>query len=204
MSLTNVKSSLESITKSLSKSNESREYLIKNTREVIILCSQSIIASHIGDLTIAKNKAQKAKKLFVLYKKKANTELERYLITPGQELVEAYAVLAIINKEKIPSAKSLQVSGASYILGLLDCIGELKRLVYDKIRIGNDSEASRIFDVMEKLYLELGPFSMYDKLIKEARRKLDVGRILVEDTRGALTEEIRRNELIKSINNAKK
>ena len=39
----------------------------------------------------------------------------------------------------------------SYVLGLLDCIGELKRMVFDKIRIGEIDEAIRIFEVMEKL-----------------------------------------------------
>jgi translin len=41
--------------------------------------------------------------------------------------------------------------------------------------------------------------------VKEARRKLDVNRMLVEDTRLVLTEEIRRQEFIKNIkNNSKK
>ena len=204
MSFTNVKSSLNEITKSLSSANESREFLIKNTREVIILCSHSIIASHNGELKTAKLKAEKARKLYLQYKKKSSANLSRYLITPGQELVEAYVFLAIIKKEKIPTVKTLGVSGESYVLGLLDCIGELKRLVYDDIRIGKSKEALRVFDIMEKLYLELGPFAAYDKIVKEARRKLDVARILLEDTRAALTEEIRRNELIKAINKAKK
>ena len=30
---------------------------------------------------------------------------------------------------------------------------------------------------------------MYDKVVKEARRKIDVNRILVEDVRSAITEE---------------
>jgi len=51
----------------------------------------------------------------------------------------------------------------SYILGLLDCVGELKRMVFDKIRIGKIDEATRIFEVMENLYLHLYTFSLYDK-----------------------------------------
>jgi len=52
---------------------------------------------------------------------------------------------------------------------------------------------------MDDLYLQLYPFAYFDKIIKEARRKLDVDRILVEETRIAITEEIRRAELIKSM-----
>ena len=54
MSLRNVKSSLGTIEKSLSDSLDSREYLIKNTREVVILCSQAIINIHKGDRKLAK------------------------------------------------------------------------------------------------------------------------------------------------------
>ncbi len=87
----------------------------------------------------------------------------------------------------------------SYVLGLLDCIGELKRMVFDKIRIGEIDEATRVFEVMENLYLQLYTFSMYDKVVKEARRKIDVNRILVDDVRSAITEEKRRTELIKTL-----
>ena len=57
--------------------------------------------------------------------------------------------------------------------------------------------------VMENLYLLLYPFASYDKIVKETRRKLDVNRMLVEETRSVLTEEIRRQELIKAINKKK-
>jgi len=52
---------------------------------------------------------------------------------------------------------------------------------------------------MENLYLHLYPFASYDKILKEARRKLDINRVLVENARGALTEEIRRTDLINAI-----
>ena len=199
MSLNNVKTSLNSISKSLSVSQNAREYLIKNTREVIILCSQAIINIHKGDRKSAKIKIQKAQNLLKSFRKKANGDLERYLITPGQELVEAYVLLAIVEKKTIPNHKTISVSGESYILGLLDCIGELKRLVFDNIRVGKSKEALRIFETMENLYLYLFPFSTYDKILKEVRRKLDVNRILLEATRAALTEEIRREDLINTI-----
>jgi translin len=41
---------------------------------------------------------------------------------------------------------------------------------------------------------------MYDKILKEARKKLDVNRKLVEDTRSAITEEVRRAHLINALN----
>ncbi len=92
----------------------------------------------------------------------------------------------------------------SYVLGLLDCVGELKRRVFDEIRVGDTDEATRVFEVMENLYLHLYTFSMYDKVVKEARRKIDVNRILVDDVRSAITEEKRRAELIKTLQKLEK
>ncbi len=204
MSMKNVKKSLNGISKSLQVSHDSREILIRNSREVIISCSQSIIAVHKGDLKTAKKKVQESKKLLSLLKKKAVGDLKRYLITPEQELVEAFSLIAIFEKKDIPSIKTIGVSNESYILGLLDCIGELKRLIYDKIRTGDSKDASRIFDIMQNLYQCLYPLAIYDKMVKETRRKLDVNRILVEDARSALTEEIRRADLIDAIKKSKK
>ncbi len=199
MTLKNVKSSLPRISKSLKDSNASREFLIKNTRDAVILCSHSIIATHKGDLRLAKQKIKKAEAVLKVNQKKAKNEFKKYLITPEQEFVEANSFLAVVENKEIPSLKSLNVSDESYILGLLDCIGELKRLVLDNIRNGQLKEADRIFNVMENLYQALYPFAMYDKIVKETRRKLDVSRILVEETRSVITEEIRRNHFVKAL-----
>jgi len=204
MSLRNIKSSLNKIAKSLSDIQDAREFLLKNTREVIILCSRSIISVHKGDIKSAKNNIRQAEILLKKYQKKATDDLRKYIITPEQEFVEAACLVAIFEKKEIPDDKKLNVMPESYILGLLDCVGELKRMVFDKIRIGDIDEAIRIFDIMETLYLELYPFSMYDKVVKESRRKIDVNRILVEDARGAITEEKRRSDLIKALSKFQK
>ena len=203
MTIKNVKSSLPLISKNLEKTNSKREFLIKNNRETVILCSQAIISIHKNDLNTAKKKIAKAKSELTKLKQKTSGNLVRYIITPEQEFVEAVSLLAVIEGKEIPSVKSLNVSDESYILGLLDCIGELKRQVIDKIRVGDSKRATQLFDVMENLYLLLYPFASYDKIVKEKRRKLDVNRMLVEETRSVLTEEIRRQELIKAINKKK-
>jgi translin len=203
MTIKNVKSSLPLISKNLEKTNSKREFLIKNNRETVILCSQAIISIHKNDLNAAKKKIAKAKSELTKLKQKTSGNLVRYIITPEQEFVEAASLLAVIEGKEIPSVKSLNVSDESYILGLLDCIGELKRQVIDKIRVGDSKRATQLFDVMENLYLLLYPFASYDKIVKETRRKLDVNRMLVEETRSVLTEEIRRQELIKAINKKK-
>ena len=204
MTLKNVRSALNKIAKNLEDIQDSREFLLKNTREIVILCSKSIIAVHKGDLESGKKNLIQAEKLLKTYKKKATGDLRRYLITPEQEFVEAACLIAIVEQKEIPSDKILSVMPESYVLGLLDCVGELKRQVFDKIRIGEIDEAVRIFDIMENLYLQLYTFSMYDKVVKEARRKIDVNRILVDDVRSAITEEKRRSELIKILQKLEK
>ena len=199
MALKNVKSSLQGISKSLKASNASREFLIKNTRDTVILCSHSIIAAHNGNLRLARQKIKKAEAVLKVNQKKAKNNFKKYLITPEQEFVEAHSFLAIVENKEIPSLKSLKVSEEAYVLGLLDCIGELKRFVLDNIRNGQLKKADRIFNVMENLYQTLYPFAMYDKIVKEARRKLDVNRVLVEETRSVITEEIRRNHFVKAL-----
>lgn len=204
MTLKKVKPSLNKIARSLAEIQDAREFLLKNTREVIIISSKSIISSHKGDIKIAKNYLKQADILLKKYKKKTTPDLQKYMITPEQEFVEAASLIAIIEKKEIPSEKELGVMPESYVLGLLDCIGELKRMIFDKIRIGDIDDATRIFEVMENLYLNLYPFSMYDKVVKEARRKIDVDRILIDDVRGAITEEKRRSDLIAALNKLQK
>jgi len=199
MTLKNVKTSLNKIAKDLENTQDSREFLLKNTREIISLCSKAIIAVHRGDLKTGKNNLKQAEILLKKYKKKATDGLRRYLVTPEQEFVEAACLIAIVEQKEIPSDKKLSVMPESYIVGLLDCVGELKRQVFDKVRIGKIDEATRMFEIMENLYLQLYTFSMYDKVVKEARRKIDVNRILVDDVRSVITEEKRRTELIKII-----
>jgi translin len=72
------------------------------------------------------------------------------------------------------------------------------------MRTGDIDEAVRFFEIMEGLYLQLYTFSLYDKVVKEARRKIDVNRILVDDVRSAITEEKRRTELIKALKKLEK
>ncbi|HWP78493.1 MAG TPA: RNA-binding protein [Candidatus Nitrosotenuis sp.] len=197
--LDSTKRSLGKISKSLESNLEQRESLIKNTRQIVILCSESIIDCHKNDLKEAVKKTQKAKKLLEQYRKKTGPDMYKYLLMPEQEFVEAISLLSILQNKQVPTSESLKVKDEAYILGLLDCIGELRRNVYDKIRVGRADDAKAMFDVMEELYMLLYPFAYFDKIVKDVRKKLDVARILVEETRIAITEEIRRSELIKSM-----
>ncbi|MDH3192334.1 MAG: RNA-binding protein, partial [Nitrosopumilus sp.] len=109
MSLKNIKPVLNNIAKSLSDVQDAREFLLKNTREVIILASRSIVSIHKGDMKSAKKNIKQASTLLRKYQKKATADLRRYIITPEQEFVEAVCLVAIVERKEIPTDKKLNV-----------------------------------------------------------------------------------------------
>ena len=191
--------SIDTITTDLKAVEERREKLIKGTRDVIMLCSKSIVALHNEKYADASQRAGKAKELLNELRQTAQTDLYRYIIVAETELVEASALQAIISGSSIPSIQTLNVHGNSYILGLLDCVGELKRLVYDRMRNGKSDDAENLFVLMEQIYIMLFPFAAYDNIVQGVRRKLDVARMLIEDTRAAITEDARRITMLDAI-----
>jgi len=199
MTFSGVESSLSESGKFLESTVARREALIKDSREVIALCAKSIIFIHNSKFDEAKELQKQASKDLEDLRKIAGVDLIRYVLPSEVELVECSAVLALSSNSELPSRKQLKVEPSSYVLGLLDSIGEMKRIVYDTIRKGEFDRAEIVFSTMEKLYLLLSPFSVYDHVIGGAKRKLDVARILIEDTRGTITEESRRRELMNSV-----
>jgi len=200
MSFSSVETSLSKISKTFDEVTLRRERLIKESREIISLSSKSIVSIHTSNGAEAgKFRIQAAKKLDEL-RRIAGTDLVRYLGVPEQEFVESFVIYSIVNKKKIPSLEDLNVGPSSYVLGLLDAIGELKRSVYDHIRQGDVPGAESIFGTMESLFILISPLAVYDNIAPGIRRKLDVARILIEDTRTTITEEVRRTEFIVAVN----
>ncbi len=194
--MSGIQGSLEEIDKGLKDVQERREKLIKGTRDVVILCSKSIIALHRSQVDDAKSKMEEAKAMLKDFRKYAKEDLCRYISVAEQELVEAYALRAVVENTPIPMMQELDVTGPPYLTGLLDCIGEIKRLVYDRMRSGNEKDAEKLFSVMEAIYNAIYPFAVYDNIVSGLRKKLDVARMLIEDIRAVVTEESRRNAFI--------
>ncbi|MFQ5920733.1 MAG: RNA-binding protein, partial [Nitrososphaerales archaeon] len=192
-------SSIDGIISNLKSIEERREKLIKGSRDVTMLCSKAIVSLHRGKNEEASQQATKAKELLDELRETAQVDLYRYLIGAETELVEANALQAIVLGRSIPSLESLNVNERSYILGLLDCVGELKRLVYDRIRAGKSDEAKKLFTLMEQIYSALFPFAAYDNIVQGVRRKLDIARILIEGTREVVTEDSRRLLMLDAI-----
>jgi translin len=197
--MSSIQGSLEEIDTKLKDVQDRREKLIKGTRDVVMLCSKSIVDMHHGQLEDAKSKMDQAKAMLQEFRKYAQEDLYRYIAVAEQELVEAYALRAVMDRKPMPSMKELDVLGESYLTGLLDCVGEIKRLVYDRMRSGNEEDAEKLFATMEEIYNAIYPFAVYDNIVSGLRKKLDVARMLIEDIRATVTEEGRRKALIEAV-----
>lgn len=178
---------------------ERRDRVLKGTRDVIAAASRTIIDVHTGKTKDAEAELARAKELLAVLKKSGDGALARYLVSPEAEVVEASAVFALSKGKPVPTLESLGASPEAYLLGILDTVGEMKRLVLDSIMKGKLGQAKRYFQVMEDLYSTCSPLAVYDHVASGARRKIDVARMLVEDTRGLLTEEVRRESVSTSM-----
>ena len=199
-----VKKSLKSMEARFSSQLEKRDRVLKETRDVISSCSRAIISVHTGKMKEADAELNKAKSLLESLKKSSDASVSRYLVSPEAEYVEASAVIALAKGKAVPSIDSLGASPEAYLLGLLDTVGELKRLVLDSILQRKVSKARKYFEVMEQLYSSCAPLAVYDHVVNGARRKIDVARMLVEDTRGLLAEEMGREAVSTSMQRLEK
>ncbi|MEO9321345.1 MAG: RNA-binding protein [Nitrososphaera sp.] len=188
--------SLQLIDGQLKDVQRRRELLIRGSRDAIAMASKSIIFMHKGKFDEAVLQMENARSTVDQLRPSAQSDLYKYVAVAEQELAEAYCLLAIMNNKPIPSAESLGISGPSYLTGILDCVGEVKRLVYDRMRTGREQDAESLFGVMEELYDAVYPFAVYDNIVAGLRKKLDVARMLIEDVRASVTEERRRTTLI--------
>lgn len=178
---------------------ERREKILRDVRVITLNASKAIICVHAKRKKEAERLLEESRKVLIETSKIAGNDLQRYLIQPVAEYVEASITIALSERKSIPKQEELGVDDIPYLLGILDAVGELKRMVYDRLREGRVKEAVRLFKAMEDIYASLTPFAAYDHIAQGLRRKTDVARVLIEDTRAIVTEELRRSALIKDL-----
>ena len=154
---------------------------IKEERGVVRICARSIKEVHRGNMGEAKEFAAQARKgidaLPALAGRGRHVE---------QEYAEAVALISVAEGKEVPGHREMGVGPEAYLLGLLDCVGEVKRLIFERLRKGEREEAEALFLRMEKIYGEVGHLHFSSALVPEMRRKQDVARSQVEDARGKL------------------
>jgi translin len=202
VSFDNVQESLNLFSNQMKKLEINRETLIKETREVISLCSKSIILLHSNKILEAGALLEKSSLLIKKLKDHVIFDLDRYLWPAEQEYVEAFILKEIMDRKPILSSyDSMNVSLNAYVTGLLDCIGEIKRMIYDCLRKNNIDFSSSLFEIMQSIYDLIYPFSIYDNIVPGIRKKLDVSKRIIEDVRVTMTEEYQRTAFLNQFKN---
>jgi len=100
-----------------------------------------------------------------------------------QEAVEASLLGAIVAAETLPGPTELDVEPEPYLLGLGDVVGEVRRLVLERLGTDDLDAAERYLRLMEDLTQSLLRFDT-SRAIVQLKPKQDQARALVERTRG--------------------
>jgi translin len=115
-----------------------------------------------------------------------------------QEYAEGILLLHMKSKGQLASLREVGTTSTAYLLGMLDFVGEMRRMILDSLRLGKADEAQVLLSKMEKVYEDL--FSLdRTSILPNFRRKLDVARRILETTRGDVTSDLRRVSLEKAL-----
>src|SRR5437879_9900666 len=66
-----------------------------------------------------------------------------------QEYVEAMTLRSFAQKERIPTISELKIDNRSYVLGLLDAVGEFRRMALNCLRGGEVKRAEKLLGARE-------------------------------------------------------
>ncbi|QOJ79643.1 haloacid dehalogenase [Infirmifilum lucidum] len=182
-----IREDLAKISDLLTTLDEKREEILLLTRELTRKTKEAIFAMHRGDWDRSSGCLEEAR---TILKRIASFRQESpYIYYSGSviaaqaEYVEAEMLHSVLRNRKPPSFTELGVEPQSYLLGLGDLVGELRRSVLDELRRDNVERAWQLMELMEGIYFELEKFSLPEALVPGLRHKVDVARALIENTR---------------------
>jgi translin len=201
------KNELTRLQEHLTDYDRTREKLLELTRKTARLASWAIIQAHRGQLTRAKTTLKDAEggiaKIRDLLNERSEFKQAGYVIVAFQEFAEAKALLNFASRQKVLSQHETGIDWMPYLLGLLDFVGELRRMTMNQLKAGKLEEAERSFESMEALFEDLLSLDR-TSVIPTFRRKMDVAKKLVEATRADVIADIRRSSLERTIENLEK
>jgi translin len=196
------KSDIERIQTELMSYDRARERLQTVTRNATRLCSWAIVQVHRGKLSQANKTLTEAKQALDELNSLLSThsELPQFgqVLVAFQEYAEAKLLFSMKKTGKLASLKEVGTSSTAYLLGMLDFVGELRRMILDSLRKGNADEAQRLLSTMEQVYEDLMGLDR-TSILPNFRRKLDAARRILEATRGDVATDLRRVSLEKAL-----
>ena len=161
---------------------ESREIALSSSRRITRLSKKVIHAVHNGEDCSEDRKAMKEEVLALV--DDLGFDMDRYAaaVDAFGEYAEAEILLAVIEDRPVPSFVDLETVPQSWVLGMADAIGELRRAVLVRLMDDRYDDAKRLFSCMEEMYHELSMFDVPDAVLP-IRRKQDIARGVVDKTR---------------------
>jgi translin len=116
-----------------------------------------------------------------------------------KEYAEANTVFAMVYDEPLPGPDDLGLECATYLQGLAESAGELRRRCLDILRDGHSEEAERLLSNMDNIYAVLVTMDYPEAITGGLRRLTDIVRAINERTRGDMTLSVRQEHLEQSL-----
>jgi len=201
------KRDLTSIQKQLVHYDEAREAVLTLSRTATRLAGSSILEIHRGDMESASNTLRKVEqtlsKIQILANDFSEFKTSSGVVVAFQEYVEAMTLRSFAQSERIPTISELKTDNRSYVLGLLDAVGEFRRMALNSLRRGEVKRAEKLLGAMEGIYDDLQTLE-HTSIIPTFRVKMDADRRIIESTRGDVVTEVRRYALEQSLDRLEK
>ncbi len=176
--------------------------VMERARRARILSKQAILRVHLGEEVEAGKRLKEASGLIseVAAIIEEYPELGRFdqVSAATEEFSEASIFMELTESGEFPDPASLGVPMRSYLMGLGDVPGELRRQALDALRRGDIETAEARLLTIEEIYLSLVTMEEVP-LLKGMRRKLDIARGVIERTRSEVTAEAGRRRLGESV-----
>lgn len=180
-----------------------RDEVLGRARRARIFSKQAILLIHNGSFGEADEKIGEARRLLGEMKPFLLDQAELWGFDEVHAAMEEYSEASILHGLKtidvFPDPDEIEVPLNSYLLGMADVVGELRREALEALRVGDIKAAEAELEVMEHIYLSLLSVEEASLLLKGLRRKLDIARGVIERTRGELTAEAGRQRLSDSL-----
>jgi len=186
---------------------EARDKTLTQARTLTRHCAHAIRAVHREDHDKVKQELAEARNLAesltsVLVKQHPNLYFTGYTQDALKEYAEANIVFALVTGKPLPTPEDLGLEVATYLKGLAETIGELRRRCLDILRGGHSQEAEVLLNHMDEIYLVLVTIDYPDAVTMGLRRLTDISRGIVERTRGDITLSLRQERLEQTIRKA--
>ena len=189
----------EEIRQSFDALTAARDKALAQTRLLTRHCAHAIRAIHRDERQKALNELGNARALVETLKAELAEYPSLYLAGYTQDALKEYAeanlVYAMVEGNVLPSPEALGLEHSTYLKGLAEAAGELRRRCLDILRHGHSDEAERLLSHMDDIYAILITMDYPDAVTGGLRRLTDIVRGVTERTRGDLTISRRQGHL---------